>query len=417
MTSPIGDKASVLVIGAGISGITAALEIAETGKTCVLIEKEPWVGGRVLRLHKYFPKYCPPSCGMEINTKRLFQNPRISLLTNTTLKSATHADAGWNVVLDSAPAFVSDACTLCGACFEACPVEIPNPFNLGRDKMKAIGRAHVDVQPQRAFIQRSACPEGCDKCKEACPVSAIDLAARPEERSVTVGAVINATGWKPYAIDKLDAFGGGRIGDVILSVEMERLASKTGPTLGRIVKKNGEPPKKVAFVQCAGSRDVSHLPYCSGVCCLASLKQARYVKEQIPDAEVTVYYIDRRTPGRNEDVLTYAVDETQCKFVKGKVGRIEKKGDLLALRVEDTELGKIIEAEADLAVLAVGMVPNFKDEPLPVPFRLDEDGFCMDDMAKGLIAAGSARRPDDVASSVRDATGAAMKALVCTGRM
>jgi quinone-modifying oxidoreductase subunit QmoA len=417
MTALIGDKASVLVIGAGISGITAALEVAETGKTCVLIEQEAWVGGRVMRLNRYFPKYCPPSCGMEINTKRLFQNRRVSVLTGTTLKSATKAEAGWNVLLERKPSYVSDACTMCGACVEVCPKEVPNPFNLGKNNMKAVGWAHADVQPKRAFIARSACPEGCDKCKQVCTASAIDLDAKTEEISLTVGAVVNASGWKPYPKDKLDAFGGGKIDDVMMSVEMERIASKNGPTKGRILKQNGEPPKKVAFVQCAGSRDVSHLAYCSGVCCLASLKQARYVKEQIPDAEVTVYYIDRRTPGRNEDVLTLAVDEAHCKLVKGKVGKIEKKGDMLCLRVEDVDSSKIIEVEADMAVLAVGMVPSFKDAALPIPFLLDEDGFCIDDMESGLIAAGCAKRPDDVAGSVRDATGAAMKALVCSGRM
>ena len=174
-------------------------------------------------------------------------------------------------------------------------------------------------------------------------------------------AVVVATGWDPYPVENLEEFGGGAFPDVIVNVQLERLASPSGPTKGRIQRlSNGEAPTKVAFVQCAGSRDVNHLEYCSGVCCLASLKQAQYVKEQYPDAEVTMYYIDRRTPGRNEDVLLKVTEIEGVNLVKGKVGKIEQNGNGLKLHVEDVEAGVKLEAEADLVVLATGMVPPFQ---------------------------------------------------------
>jgi quinone-modifying oxidoreductase subunit QmoA len=198
---------------------------------------------------------------------------------------------------------------------------------------------------------------------------------------------------------------------------MERMASVSGPTSGKIQKpSNGEAPANVAFVQCAGSRDVNHLNYCSGVCCLASLKQAQYVKEQLPEAEVTMYYIDRRAPGRNEDVLLKVAAMDGVKLTKGKVGRIEEAGGKLILHVEDVENETILEAEHDLVVLATGMVPNAVDDDLAVFSRKDDDGFVLDDMGSNVIVAGVARRPEDVAASVRDATGAAARALVAAGR-
>jgi quinone-modifying oxidoreductase, subunit QmoA len=407
---------SLLVVGAGISGITAALEAAEAGREVILVEREPSVGGRVVRLNNYFPKLCPPSCGMEINTRRLEQNQRVRVMTGTTVKSATPTDAGWQVVLETASQYVNDSCTACQACSEACPVKVPNAFNFGVDERPAIALTHPDAWPPKVSLERSACPEGCDECVKACKYDAIDLGARATEETVEVGAVVAATGWAPYPLENLVELGGG-LDNVISNVQMERLASPTGPTEGKILKKDGTPPRKVALVQCAGSRDVKHLPYCSGVCCMASLKQADYVLDQLPEAEVTFYYIDRRTPGRNEDMLTKAEAKERLTLVKGKVGKVEAEGDMLKLHVEDAETAKLLDAEADLVVLATGMVPNLKEDALSIEsLARDDDGFGIDNMAAGVVVAGVARRPEDVAASVRDATGAAAKALVAAGR-
>jgi len=265
-------------------------------------------------------------------------------------------------------------------------------------------------------MSREACPAGCRACADACKVpGAIDLDARDRDEELEVSAVVLATGWTPYPIEKLTELGGGILPDVVANVTLERLAAPSGPTGGKILRpSDGAPPKRVAFVQCAGSRDVKHLPYCSAVCCMVSTKQALYVKEQIPDAEVTVYYIDRRTPGRNESMLPKA-EAAGVKFVKGKVATVKQgAGGALLLHVEDVDAGRIVDAEADLVVLATGMVPGGNGE-VPLPVARDGDGFALDDRPARVFAAGVARRPEDVAASVRDATGVAAKAM-CAAR-
>lgn len=407
----------LLVVGAGISGVTAALEAAEAGRKVVLVEREPYVGGRVTRTYHYFPKMCPPSCGMEINTRRLERNDNVRVCVNAEITEARRSDAGWSVTVRHQPAYVTERCTACGACSKVCPASVADPFNMGLSQVKAIRLAHGNAWPHRCTLDRHACPDGCRACVDACTYEAIDLAAQPREEQLEVGAVVVTTGWSPYPLDKLPELQGGLDPDVIANVHVERLASPGGPTGGKILRpSDGAPPRRVAFVQCAGSRDVNHLPYCSAVCCLASLKQAIYVKDQLPDAEVTIYYIDRRAPGRNEDVLTTVAAMEGVRLVKGKVGKITRADGALKLRVEDVEQGVLAEAEADLVVLATGMVSNLKEKEIPFGVLLDEDGFGLPSHDLGVSIAGVARRPEDVAASVRDATGAAARAIVATGR-
>ncbi len=410
-------KPSLLVIGAGIAGVSAALEAAEAGAEVVLVEREPYVGGRVIRSHNYFPKMCPPTCGMEINIRRIERNPRIRVLTSSQVTAADSVEGGWQVTVTTDPAWVNSRCTACGDCEKACTTEVEDPYNLNMSKVKAIRLPHLNAWPKRFVFDRQAVDDGeAQAIAQSCTYGAVDLEAAATTETFEVSAVVLATGWKPYPLEKLEDLGSA-LDDVIANVQMERLAAPAGPTGGKIVRpSNGEAPAKVAFVQCAGSRDVNHLPYCSGVCCLASLKQATYVKDQLPDAEVTMYYIDRRTPGRNEDVLLKVSELEGVNLVKGKVGRIEQKNGNLTLHVEDVANNKLIEAEADLVVLATGMVPAAADQDLAIFTRKDDDGFLLDDMASGVTVAGVARRPEDVASSVRDATGAAARALVAAGR-
>jgi quinone-modifying oxidoreductase subunit QmoA len=405
----------LLVVGAGIAGVTAALEAAEAGREVVLVERDPAIGGRVLKNHQYFPKLCPPSCGMEINARRLAKSPLVRVLTRTQLVGAQRAGAGWRVTLRRAAEHVTSACTACGDCSAACKTTVPDPFNLGMSRAPAIRIPHVEAYPRRFVMDREACPQGCRACADACKVpGAIDLAAEDRDEVLDVSAVVVATGWTPYPLEKLGDLGGGVFPDVVANVHMERLAAPAGPTGGKIVRpSDGAPPNRVAFVQCAGSRDVNHLPYCSAVCCLASAKQALYVKEQLPDAKVTIYYIDRRTPGRNEAMLARA-EAAGAEFVKGKVGKVTRgTSGAMVLHVEDVASGRKLEAEADLVVLATGMVPRGNGE-LPLPVLRDGDGFALDDRGAGVFVAGVARRPEDVAASVRDATGAAAKAIAAS---
>ena len=407
----------LLVVGAGIAGVTATLEAAETGYEVVLVEKEPSIGGRVLKNHNYFPKLCPPTCGMEINIRRIEQNPRIKVLTGAQVTSAEKTEFGWSVELTKSPDYVNDKCTACGECTKVCPAKVKDPHNLEMNEAAAIRIPHQDAWPRIYTMDRSACPDDCKACVEACKYNAVNLDAKEQKESMNVSSVIMATGWHPYPIENLVELGGGELKDVVSNVMMERMVSTVGPTQGKILKlSDGTAPKKVAFVQCAGSRDVNHLAHCSAVCCLASLKQALYVREQLPDAEISIYYIDRRAQGRNEDMLTKVAQMDNVKMVKGKVGKITKgENGMLNLRVEDVEAEKLLDAEADLVVLATGMAPNLEDSNLPFNIKSDDDGFGLDNKESKLFVAGVARRPEDVAASVRDATGTAAKAVIAAG--
>jgi quinone-modifying oxidoreductase subunit QmoA len=256
----------------------------------------------------------------------------------------------------------------------------------------------------------------------ACPYDAIDLDMKPELVEIEAQAVIWATGWEPYDATKIEGLGFGTYPNVMTNVMMERLASKTGPTGGRIQRpSDGKDVQSVAFVQCAGSRDENYLKHCSGVCCMGSLKQTRYVREQYPDAEISVFYIDIRAPGRLETFFAEVQEDEKVHLIKGKVAKIteEADGDLV-VEAEDTLNGERVSRKVNLVVLATGIVPSAADIELELDGALerDEHGFLTNDQPlDGLLAAGCAKRPVDVAASVRDATGTALKALQsCVGQ-
>ncbi|MBW2028657.1 MAG: CoB--CoM heterodisulfide reductase iron-sulfur subunit A family protein [Deltaproteobacteria bacterium] len=412
---------SILVVGGGMSGLTAAIEAAEAGYDTYLVERNPYLGGRVAQLHNYFPKLCPPYCGLEINFRRIRQNPRVRVFTMSEVERISGQEGNLDVTLKITPRYVNEKCTACGKCAEACSMEIENPFNYGMDRIKAAYLPHVMAYPMRYVIDPNlAKSDEAKAVKEACPYEAIDLDMEPRSVTLKVGSIVWATGWKPYDATKLDTYGFGQYPDVITNVMMERLASWTGPTQGKIVRlSNGEPPKTVAFVQCAGSRDENHLPYCSGICCLASMKQANYVREQHPDTKIFIFFIDIRATDRLEDFYRKTKGDENIEFIKGKVAKItrEEKGDGLVLRVEDTASETLKEIPVDLVVLATGMQPNTSEAPVPAQVPYDDYGFIASQQAgQGIYAAGCTRTPVGVQESVQDGTAAALKAIQSIAR-
>ena len=408
----------ILVIGAGIAGLTTALEAAEAGCEVILAEKQPWLGGRVSQMHQYFPKLCPPACGLEINFKRLKSNPRITVLTLAEVESLAGSPGDFKVTLKLAPRHVSEACTACGACAEVCHAERADDFNLGLKKTTAAYLPHPMAFPALYVIDRAACPPGCRACLEACTYGAVKLDQTTERRTFRVAAVVAATGWKPYDATRLEHLGFGRYPNVVTNVILERLAASDGPTAGRILRpSDGQSPRSVIFVQCAGSRDENHLPYCSAVCCAASLKQATYLRAQYPEAQITIFYVDIRTPGRLEDFYAATAAQAKLELVKGKAAKIEEdpaSRDLL-VTAEDALSGRKSTRRAGLVVLATGIVPQTGG--LPPGFALDEFRFLSPPSGKtGLYAAGCARQPGEVSATVQDATGAALKAFQCAAR-
>ncbi len=412
-----GGRGTILVIGGGISGITAAIEASEAGSDVIVVEKEAFVGGRVARMNKYFPKMCPPACGLEINLRRFRTNPRIRCLTLSEVEKITGTAGNYTAVIRRNPRFVNEKCTVCGECVDACPVERPNEFNLGVTNTRAVYLPYEMAWPSRFVIDGGVCPgTECGKCVEACPYGAIDLAMQAETMEVKVTAVIWATGWNPPDATQFEGYGFGEYPNVITNVMMERYASINGPTGGKIVRpSDGEGIGSIAFVQCAGSRDENYYEYCSGVCCLGSLKQARYVREQYPEAEIHIFYIDIRSPGRLEDFFTATEADEGLTLIKGKVAKItgDPAGGSLTIEAEDALTSQKITRMVDMVVLATGMIPvGIGDTEVESDIQIDRHGFLVGEQpVAGLFATGCARRPADVATSVRDATSVAMKAL------
>ena len=413
-------QADTLVVGGGIAGITTAIETAEVGKKVILAEKQPTLGGRVAASYQYFPKLCPPTCGIEINLKRIRTNSNIRVLTLAEVVSISGGPGNYEVQIRLNPRYVNEKCTCCGECEKVCEIERDNDFNYGMDKTKAIYLPHLMAYPQQYVIDpQYVNDERMKKCVDACEYGAIELDMQPKTISVKVGAIVWATGWKPYDATKIDNLGFGQYKNVLTNVMMERLAAPNGPTQGKIIRPSDQKEiSSVGFVQCAGSRDENHLPYCSAICCLASMKQATYIRTQYPEADVHIFYIDVRSPGRLEDFYTKVQEDEKFHFHRGKVAKINENpanGNLI-LEAENTLTGEITRTEVEMAVLATGMVPNTVDRPPPLETPRDDYGFLAPDTGQGVIGAGVTNRPMDVSASLQDATGAALKAIIIGGR-
>jgi quinone-modifying oxidoreductase, subunit QmoA len=407
---------SILVIGGGIAGVSAALEAAEAGYDVTIIEKNPYLGGRVAQLYKYFPKLCPPYCGLEINFRRIKDNPSIRFYTTAEVERIAGRAGNFEVTVRLNPRYVNDRCTACNACVPVCPVERPNAFNFGLGRTKAIYLAHELAFPMKYAIDASACKlTECARCVEACQYDAIDLTMQPRTVTLRVGAVIIATGWNPYDAGRIDNLGFGRYPDVITNVMVERLAAPNGPTKGRILRpSNGQPVQSAAFIQCAGSRDENHLGYCSGICCLASLKQATYLRDRNPTARAHLFYIDLRTPGTYEFFAQKVLADDHITIMRGKVATItdDPATTQLVVEAEDSLSAEKTRLAVDLVVLATGMVSSLAGRTPPGPVALDKDGFVLAaGTGDGIFAAGCAKGPLDVAASVQDATAAAALAI------
>ncbi len=402
---------AILVVGGGITGLTAALEAAESGYEVVLVERAPYLGGRVAQLHHYFPKLCPPYCGLEINFRRIRSNPRLTVYTMAEVTAIEGGPGDFSVTIKQRPRYVNEKCTACGKCSEAVEAKIKNPFDYGLSQIPAAYLPHELCYPYRYVIDPSIIgTEDAERAKEACPYDAVDLDDKEKEINLAAGAIVWAAGWTPYDPTRLETYDFAKSPDLLTNVQFERLAAVNGPTGGKILKpSDGQPPKSVAFVQCAGSRDENHLPFCSTVCCLASLKQCTYVREQLPDTTCTIYFIDIRAMSRNEDFYTRVKADEGVKFVKSKIARIEATGGKLVLEGENTATGEKFTAEHDLVVLATGMQPNTAENKIPANVSYDEYGFAISQ--PGIYIAGTCRSPMEVQSCGQDATRAALEAI------
>lgn len=419
MADEQGTTGAVLVVGGGISGLTAALEAAEVGKDVFLIEKGPSFGGRVAQLNKYFPKMCPPSCGLEINFRRIRDNRKIRAYTMTTVKSVTGGPGDYTVTLETAPRYVNSNCTACGECAAACPDEVVDEFNFGMSTTKAAYLPHAMAFPRRYVINRQKLSTaGAEAVKAACKYDAIDFNMAVETKTISVASIVWATGWVPYDATKMENLKFGQSKAIITNMMMERLAAPSGPTNGKILRPGDDKPiTSIGFVQCAGSRDENHLEYCSHICCMATFKQMTYVREQYPDAEIYVFYIDLRTPGKYEKFREDRMADAKAKFIKGKVADIIPEADGgVTLIAENAVTMEKISQKVDMAVLATGMQPTLALQGSPVALNIDANGFMISETEKAFIAAGCAKKAADVVTCTQSSTAAALKAIQASRR-
>ena len=422
----ISEKGSreILIIGGGIAGITAALQLGYSGYKVHLVERRPSIGGNMAKLTKVFPTLDCAQCILTPRMAEVGRNPNVNLLTYAEVQEVSGRPGNYYVKIFMKPRGVDvEKCRSCGVCAKVCPVTVPDEFNEGLSQRKAAYIEFPQAVPSAYVIDFDACNK-CGKCEQLCPAKAININDTGKTVELHVGAIILATGYQLYDARRLDIYGYGVYKDVITMMDLERLTSATGPTGGYIKRADGSDVRKIAIVLCAGSRDKNHIPYCSRICCMYSLKQAFVLKKML-GIDVTIYYIDIRATGKGYEELYWRDQEAGVVFIKGKVAEVYKNSEngKLVVLAEDTLTGETREDEYDMVALAIPMVPpaGLKELADKMKVAIGEDGFItekhpkldpVDSLVTGIFACGCTLSPKDVRDTVSDALGAAAKAAL-----
>jgi len=415
---------SVLIIGGGIAGVQAALDLADAGAKVYLVERTPSLGGRMAQLDKTFPTN---DCSMCIESPRLVEaarHPRINVLTLSELERLEGRPGNFRALVRKHPSYVdAEKCVGCGACTEKCPVKVPNEFELGMATRKAIYVPFAQAVPLKYSIDPEHClklqKDKCGNCEKACPAGAIDYRQKGEEIILEVASVIVATGFDQFDPSNKPQYN-YQLPDVITGLEYERILSASGPTGGHIQRPSDKKePKHVAFVQCVGSRDKKCNEYCSRVCCMYSVKQAIITKEHAADIKTTIIYQDLRAFGKGFEEY-YQRSKKDIEYLWGRAASVEQLNGSLLIRTEDIKTGKTKEIQADLVVLASAIIPSERQRSLAktLGIQLDKDGLFQNvgedhvrSSREGVYLAGCAQAPRDIPDSVAMAGAAASRAL------
>ncbi|MCL5950859.1 MAG: CoB--CoM heterodisulfide reductase iron-sulfur subunit A family protein [Chloroflexi bacterium] len=424
---------SALVIGGGIAGIQAALDIADAGFHVFLVEKEPSIGGRMSQLDKTFPTLDCSACILTPKMVDVSRHPDIELLTYSEVIDVKRNGSSFRAIVRKKPRYVDiTKCTGCGSCAEACRLRgrIADTFNAGMGKRAAIYVPFPQAVPLKytvdptkcVFVTRGVCGK-TQVCKEACKAEAIDFSQKEELVEVEAAAIVAATGFDPFNAALKPELGYGVYPNVITSLQFERLSSASGPTAGKILL-NGKEPEEIAFVQCVGSRDeTTGNLYCSRVCCMVTAKHAHLAKEKIHHAKVTVFYADVRAFGKGFEEFYDRVRAEGVRYQRGYVSEIYQRGDKLVVRAEDTLIGKPTETSADMVVLGIGLVPRPETNQVAGLLGLENssDGFLaeahpkmrpVDTAVDGVYLAGCVQGPKDIPDTVAHAKAAAAATIV-----
>ncbi len=426
-------KKRCLVVGAGIAGIQAALDVANAGYEVVLVEKEPSIGGHMAQLSETFPTLDCSQCILTPRTVEAGRHPKIKLFTYSEVVDVAGFVGNFRVKIRQKPRYVDiEKCTGCGICLEKCPVRVEASFDRNLTRRRAIYRLFPQAVPNKVVIDSENCRQlqgkKCGVCAKVCPADAIRYDDQERFIEEEVGAIVLATGYELFDQKRLGYYGGGAVPDVIDGLAFERILSASGPFAGEVRRpSDGKVPQRVVFVQCAGSRDSTQgVPYCSKICCMYTAKHALLYKHRVHNGEAIVCYIDVRTPGKGfEEFYRRATDEG-VQYLRGKVSKIFRRGDKVVVWAADTLAGKKIEIEADMVVLATAVVPNPAGVALARKLKvaLDANGFQteahpklrpVETLAAGFFLAGCGQGPKDIPETVAQASAAAAKVLSMFG--
>jgi heterodisulfide reductase subunit A len=412
----------VLVIGGGVGGCQAALDLGDAGFKVYLAESSLSIGGTMAQLDKTFPTLDCSICILGPKLVEVAAHPNIEMLTYASVSRIAGQAGDFEVEITLKPRYVNmSKCVGCGTCTTVCPVIVPSRWNLGLKPRKCIRIIFAQAVPLRATIEKDYCID-CQMCVQACEHQAINLLLGPSQRRLRVGAMVLATGARPFDPSIKSEYGYGRIPGVVTNLEFERIVCATGPTMGSLVAPGGRPVKRLAFIQCVGSRDRRFLPYCSGYCCTASIKEAMLALEHDAETEVTIFYNDIRTSGKGFEELYLRARAAGVRFIKGLPGRVtEDEEGRPVIAFEDQERGGRSQLAVDMAVLAVGLEAPREALPFvgPAPAR-DESGFYqerhpilhpLESTVPGVFLAGTCQGPKDIAATVCQGSGVAARVM------
>jgi heterodisulfide reductase subunit A len=421
-----------VVIGGGVAGIQAALDIANAGHKVALIERDPSIGGHMAQLSETFPTLDCSQCILTPRMVEVAQHPNITLHTYSEVESLDGFIGNFKVkIRKKARSIDEKACTGCGICSSKCPQKkIPNEFEQGLTFRPAIYVPFPQAVPNKPVIDRLNCKYftagKCRACEKLCPAKAIRLDQQDEIIEINAGAIVLATGFNVLKTDYFPEYGYGKYKDVINGLQFERLASASGPTNGEIRRpSDGTIPKKVVFLACAGSRDPAKgIPYCSKICCMYTAKHAMLYKHKVHEGTPYVFYMDIRAAGKNYDeFVRRVIEEDGAKYIRGRVSSIyEKNGKLIVMGADTLLGGRPVEIEADMVVLATAGIANNGSEELAQKLHVSYDAYHFFSEAHpklkpvetntgGIFLAGACQSPKDIPESVAAASGAAAKVI------